>query len=83
MKVQDQVCTFEQAKRLQELGVIQEGENYFAYIKNICHMETEFRLIPVESPGVSNRGYSDFDKGCLIGYAAFTVNESEEIPEAI
>lgn len=75
MKIENQVCTLEQALKLMQLGVKQEGGNCFAYIKNRCRDETEFYLTPVCYPGCSNQGYSEHGKGCLDGFAAFTVAE--------
>lgn len=74
MKLEDQVCTLEQAKRLKELGVLQ-GHSYAAFIKNKCQQETKFWLMPVNSPGVSNEGYEKWDSGCLNGFSAFTSAE--------
>jgi len=74
MKLIDQVCTLEQAKRLKELGIVQ-GRSYAAWIKNLCYNDTEFHFEPVNYPGCSNEGYENFGKGCLQGYSAFTVAE--------
>jgi hypothetical protein len=74
MKLEDQVCTLEQAKRLKELGVRQDA-SYAAWLKNNCQEETEFLCWPVISPGVSHKGYSSPAKGCLEGFSAFTVAE--------
>jgi hypothetical protein len=74
MKLQDQVCTLEQAKRLKELGVRQDV-SHAAWLRNECHGETEFWCWPVEAQGISNRGYSSPRNGCLEGFSAFTVAE--------
>lgn len=74
MKLIDQVCTLEQAKRLKELGIRQDA-SHAAWLRNECHKETEFWCWPVEAQGVTNRGYSSPAKGCLEGFSAFTVAE--------
>lgn len=74
MELQDQVCTLEQAKRLKELGVAQ-GTSVFAYIKNECFQEEDFRLRMVLMEGVTYEGYDNWERGCLKGYSAFTVAE--------
>lgn len=74
MKLQDQVCTLEQAKRLKELGIRQDA-SHAAWLRNECHGKTEFWCWPVEAQGISNRGYSSPAKGCLEGFSAFTVAE--------
>lgn len=74
MELKDQVCTLKQAKKLSKLGILQ-GCSFAAWLKNTCHKETDFWPWPVLGQGVDNRGYEVHDKGCLIGYSAFTVAE--------
>lgn len=74
MKLQNQVCTLEQGKRLKELGIRQDA-SHAAWLRNECNKETEFWCWPVEAQGITNRGYSSPTKGCLEGFSAFTVAE--------
>lgn len=74
MKLQDQVCTLKQAKRLMILGVRQDL-SHAAWLRNECHDEKTFWCWPVEAQGISNRGYSAPAKGCLEGFSAFSVAE--------
>lgn len=74
MKLQDQVCTLKQAKRLMILGVRQDC-SHAAWLRNECHDEKTFWCWPVEAQGISNKGYSAPAKGCLEGFSAFSVAE--------
>lgn len=79
MKIEKQVCTFEQAKRLKELGV--EQVSFFYHYQTFINSVEEFKIIPSQ--------YEDYgsilNTGCIervIGgmttnqfYSAFTVAE--------
>jgi len=68
MKLQDQVCTLEQAKKLKELGVRQQSA--FKYNQNLYETDKAGEL----EEGVWTIWYNDFP--CLENqYSAFTVAE--------
>src|ERR1044071_3781768 len=64
MKIEDQVCTLEQAKRLKELGVVQESEFYW------------MKWITVLEDGTEHEWKVVFNKAWGEYYSAYTVAES-------
>lgn len=64
MKLIDQVITLEQAKRLKELGIMQNSLYYHIY--NLCHN--------IGYEGVKVRDKPK-DGGCIRYYSAFTLSE--------
>jgi len=69
VKLEDQVCSLELAKRLKELGVKQES--HFYHIKE----RAEWRLWPYTSPGFSLEGIREHPREDWEVYSAFTVAE--------
>lgn len=83
MKLEDQVCTLEQAKRLKELGVKNTALNY--YYQYICNGETTYPVIPINNWTGYKFEYDDSLVRALDGessneiYAAYTVAELGEM----
>ena len=67
MKIENQVCTLKQAKRLKELGIQQVG--YFShqhYPENTYRIEAQEVINPMQKEGITDPGE---------WYSAFTVSE--------
>lgn len=69
MKLEDQVCSFELARRLEELGVKQDCN--FAWVSPID--ENNYILV------AASRGDEYLESGAYKGHAAFTVAELGEM----
>lgn len=75
MKIQDQVCTLEQAKKLKELGV--EQESLFYYIDNMV-LGLEGIKVKEQTKSYKINGVVQ-DGGVVRYYSAFTVAELGEL----
>ncbi len=68
MKLENQVCTLEQAKKLKELGIVQDSLFY--------HIECNPNVFEIEQ--IDENSYKNYDKGDPV-FSAFTVAELGEM----
>lgn len=72
MKLENQVCTLEQAKRLKELGVAQDG--IFSHVDNISKVGYEGIRLTKQTSSYRAKGQL-IDSGVIKYFVAFTVAE--------
>lgn len=81
MKLEDQVCSLELAKRLKELGVKQESIFYWINDEILIHREHAYSTIDPNLTGWSSSGCGCCSRGenDLESWSAFTVAELVEM----
>lgn len=73
MRLEDQCLSFDQAKKLCDLGIIQ-WKSYAVFIKSRANLIDTFGLFPVVNSEIDYSGFHN-NKSPFEGYAAFTGTE--------